>query len=132
MRANLVIAVLLGVAVAGSACSDATGPKSVQHVATILDIKVPDRAAVGDTVKVVFSYAASFCDTGTVLQVRNTSEGARFTVTSWSTNQTCPAYMLSIIVLPSAGYIVNPPHPAPLRLIFSEPGGKDSVRLVGQ
>lgn len=130
MRRLLVCAGLLGVVVAAG-CSDSTGPKSVKRVATILNIKMPATAAATDTVKVVFDYyAASYCDTGVVMQVRNFADSVRFTVTSWSTNVQCPAYAADIIRLPSAGYMVNPPHESPLRLVFSEPGGKDSVRVV--
>lgn len=130
MRRLLVCAGLLGVVVAAG-CSDTTGPKSVQRVATIVNIKVPATAAATDTVKVVFDYSpASYCDTGVVMQARTLADGLHFTVTSWSTNVQCPAYAADIIRLPSAGYIVSPPHDTPLRLVFSEPDGKDSVRVV--
>ena len=133
MRTRLVITGMLAAAVAAAACSDSTGPKSVQHVALIGNISVPARAAVTDTVKILFSYSTNWCDTGAVLQSRTTSEGMRFTVTSWSTDRNCPAIAAALVpVPPTAGYIVTPPHIAPMRLVFSEPDGKDSVRVVAQ
>jgi hypothetical protein len=130
VRRLVVCAWLVGVVLA-AACDDATGPKSVQHVATIMNIKVPDRAAAADTVRVAFNYVTQFCDTGTVLQVRGTPDGTRFTVTSWSTDLPC-AVPLSVFnpQLPSVVYVMSPPKGAPLRLLFSEPGGADSVRVV--
>ena len=129
---NLVVAVLLGVAVASAACSDTTAPKPAPRVAYIYDIKATDHAAVGDTVRISFSYAPVSCDTGVVVTARPNSDGMRFTVTSWPTNRPCPlGASLSIIGPPPVGYIVNPPHISPLRLVFTQPGGTDSVRVVG-
>ena len=133
MRSRLVVAGIVAAAMAAAACSKSTGPKtrSVQHLGWIGHISVPARAAVTDTVKIVFSYSTQYCDTGTVLQSRTTSDGMRFTVTSWSTDRPCPA-VTSVVnpVLPMAGYIVTPPHVAPMRLVFSEPDGNDSTRVV--
>ena len=132
MRTNLVIAVLLGVAVVAAACENTTAPNR-PHVGTIFGIQAPANAAVSDTVRVRFSYYTQFCDTGAVLSVRLSGDEMRFTITSWPTNQPCPV-VTSVFggVPPSAGYIVNPPHAAPLRLVFSEPTGGDSVRVVAQ
>lgn len=132
MRINLVIAVLLGAAVTVAACNDTTAPKPAPHLASIYGIKVTDRAAFSDTVKISFSYAPASCDTGVVVSVRPISDGMRFTVTSWPSNRDCPlTASLSIIAPPPVGYIVNPPHISPLRLVFTQPGGTDSVRVVG-
>ena len=132
MRTNLVIAVLLGVAVATAACSDTTAPKPAPHVAYIYGIKVSDHAASGDTVKISFSYAPASCDTGVVVTARPNSEGMRFTVTSWPTNRACTLDVaLDFLAPPPVGYIVNPPHISPLRFVFTQPGGTDSVRVVG-
>ena len=132
MRTNLVIAVLLGVAVAAAACNDTTAPKR-PHLATIFAIQAPANAAITDTVRVRFSYYTEFCDSGAVLSVHPANDEIRFTVTSWPTNQTCPAVMSTIAsIRPSVEYVVNPPHAAPLRLVFSEPTGGDSVRVVAQ
>ena len=92
MRSRLVVAGIVAAAMAAAACSDSTGQKtrSVQHLGWIGHISVPARAAVTDTVKIVFSYSTQYCDTGTVLQSRTTSDGMRFTVTSWSTDRPCP------------------------------------------
>jgi len=132
MRTNLVIAVLLGVTAGVVACTDTTSPKPAPRVAAIGDIKVPDHAAVGDTVKISFNYFTVGCDTGVVVQARPASDGYRFTVTSWPTGLACPMLATtSMIYRPPLGYIVNPPHPSPLRLVFTQPGGTDSVRVVG-
>lgn len=131
MRINLVIAGLLGVAVAVAACNEATAPDR-PHVGTIFAIEAPANAAASDTVRVRFSYYTEFCDTGAVLSVRPSFDQIRFTVTSWPTNRPCPAVTSVIAVIPlTAGYIVNPPHASPLRLLFTQPGGTDSVRVVG-
>jgi len=132
MRTNLVIAVLLGVTVTAAACSDTTAPAPAPHTAFIANIDATSHAGPGDTVKVSFTYYTASCDTGAVVQVRRISDGLRFTVTSWPTNRPCPLdASLSIIAPPPVGYIVNPPHVSPLRLVFTQPGGTDSVRVVG-
>ena len=131
MRINLVIAGLLGVAVAVAACDDTTSPNPQPHVAFIGNIKVTDHAASGDTVKVSFNYFTASCDTGVVVQARPTLDGLRFTVTSWPTNRVCPLTLTSSIAPPPVGYVVNPWHQSPLRLVFTQPGGTDSVRVVG-
>lgn len=128
MHRLFVCSALLGIVIA-AACSDGTSPKSVRHIGQIYRISVPARAASSDSVRVGFFYSTVFCDTGTVLEARPLADSVRFTVTSWSSNRTCP---LVPSFPTSVGYIVNPPHPAPLRLIFTEPSGGDSVRLVGQ
>lgn len=132
MRSNLVIAVLLGVAVATSACDYTTAPKAAPRLATIANIKVSDHAGTGDTVKVSFNYSTPSCDSGVVVTVRPLGGGMRFTVTSWPTNRPCPLDVaLSIMAPPPVGFVVNPPHISPLRLVFTQPGGTDSVRVVG-
>jgi hypothetical protein len=132
MRANLVIAVLLGVVVAAAACDESTSPEPKPDVAFIGNIDVTDHAGYGDTVKVTFNYYTAGCDTGVVVQTRPISDGLRFTVTSWPTNRVCPMTLTSsIIAPPPVGYVVIPPHPSPMRFLFTQPGGTDSVRVVG-
>ena len=132
MRTNLVVAVLLGVVVTAAACNDTTAPSAAPHTAVITDIDVTSHAGPGDTVKVFFRYYTASCDTGAVVETRRISDGLRFTVTSWATNRPCPLdASLSIIAPPPVGYIVSPPHVSPLRLVFTQPDGKDSVRVVG-
>ena len=131
MRANLVIAVLLGVAAGAATCTDTTGPAPAPRLATIYGIVAPAHAGSGDTVKVSFSYYPASCDTGVVVTARPTGDGMRFSVTSWPTNRPCPLDIdLSIIGPPPMGFVVNPPHASPLRLVFAQPGGTDSVRVV--
>ena len=133
MRTNLVIAVLLGAAVAVAACDETTAPEPKPHLAFIANIQVTEHATYADTVKVSFTYFTASCDTGVVVQARPDYEGVRFTVTSWPTNRACPlTASLSIIAPPPVGYVVNPPHQSPLKLIFTQPGGTDSVRVVPQ
>ena len=132
MRINLVIAGLIGIAVAVAACDDSTSPAPQPHVAFIGNINVTAHAAYSDTVKVSFNYYTASCDTGVVVQTRPTLDGLRFTVTSWPTNRPCPLTLTSsIIAPPPIGYVVNPPHQSPLKLLFTQPGGTDSVRVVG-
>ena len=131
MRVNLVIAVLLGVAVGTAACNDTTAPAAAPRLATIYGIDAPAHAGFGDTVRVSFSYYSAGCDTGTVVKAQPTGDGMRFTVTSFPTNRPCPLDIaLSVIGPPPMGFVVNPPHASPLRLIFTQPGGTDSVRLI--
>ena len=132
MRTNLVIAGLLAVAVAVAACDDSTSPGPQPRVAFIGNINVTAHAAYSDTVKVSFNYYTASCDTGVVVQARPTIEGLRFTVTSWPTNRPCLLTLTSSILgPPPVGYVVNPPHQSPLRLLFTQPEGIDSVRVVG-
>ena len=132
MRANLVIAVLLGATVAAAACDDTTAPAPAPRLATIYNINVPDHAGYADTVKVLFNYATASCDSGVVVKTQATNDGMRFTVTSWATNRPCPLEVAADFIGPPAvGYIVTPPHLSPLRLVFTQPGGVDSVRVVG-
>lgn len=131
MRTNLVIVGLLGAVVAAAACGETTSPEPKPDVAFIGNIKVSDRAAYSDTVKVSFNYYTIGCDTGVVVQTRPTTDGLRFTVTAWPTNRVCPMTLASsLIAPPPVGFVVNPPHPSPLRLVFTQPGGTDSVRVV--
>ena len=131
MRANLVIAVLLGVAVTAAACNDTTAPTPTPRLATIANISVAGHGGYTDTVKVSFNYYTASCDTGVVVKVGQVNEGLRFTVTSWPTNRPCPlTETFAMVVPPAVGYLVNPPHPSPLRLIFTQPEGTDSVRVV--
>ena len=132
MRPNLVIAVLLGVTVAAAACDDTTAPEPKPRLAFSDNIEVTPHAAYGDTVKISFNYYTASCDTGVVVQARPIVEGLRFTVTSWPTNRACPLTLTSSIIgPPPVGYVVNPPHQSPLKLAFTQPGGIDSVRVVG-
>ncbi len=134
MRANLVIAVLLGATVAAAACDDTTAPAPKPHIATITNIQVSGPGGSADTVKVAFNYYTASCDTGVVVQARSSVDGLRFTVTSWPSNLACPLMltsMTSMIAMPPVGYVIYPPHPSPLKLLFTQPGGVDSVRVVG-
>jgi hypothetical protein len=140
MKRRFVIAGMLGV-IALVACNDTTAPLT-PHIATIFQISVPERAAVGDTVRIGFRYYSSGCDTGTVVEAHSTTDGLRFTVRSFSSNRICPLTLglagvnqsnsaTADIIAPSVGYVIAPPHLAPLRLVFTEPAGGDSVRVIG-
>jgi hypothetical protein len=132
MRTSLVSVVLIGTIVAAAACSDTTAPKPAPRLATITNIVTTSHAGTGDTVKISFTYFPASCDTGVVVEARPNADGLRFTVTSWPTDRACTlAPSLSIIAPPPVGYIVSPPHISPLRLVFTQPGGTDSVRVVG-
>ena len=132
MRMNLVVAVVLGVVVGAAACRDTTAPRPEPRLATIYSISTTAHAGSGDTEKVSFSYFTAGCDTGAVVTARPESDGMRFTVTSWPTDRVCAMTMSqTIIIQPPVGYILSPPHVSPLRFVFTQPGGTDSVRVVG-
>ncbi len=109
------------------ACTSATEPVLAGEVAVITGISVPARAAATDTVRVAFSYVTAACDTGLAVESRQTFNEIRFTARSKHTDLPCLAVLA---ISHPVVYLIPPPHEAPLRLIFSEPDGKDSVRVV--
>jgi hypothetical protein len=118
---------LAGVAIIAG-CGDSTGPKSVEHTNPIMQIRVPAHATFSDTLKISFGYSIPCSDTGAVIRASGIAGGWRITVTSWTSDpRFCP---LTDIIAPNVGYLVNPPHPVPLRFVFTEPSGGDSVRVV--
>jgi hypothetical protein len=140
MKRRFVIAGMLGI-ITVAACRDSNAP-ATQHIGTIFQIRVPDHATTADTVKIGFLYSRTGCDTGTVVEAQSLSDGVRFTVRSYATNRVCPLsgglYSAgqgnSVVPYPipsSVGYVIAPPHVSPLRLVFTEPDGADSVRIVG-
>jgi hypothetical protein len=133
MGRRFVIAGIAGI-ITLAACNDSTAP-ATSRIATIYQIKVPEHAAFSDTVRVTFSYMTAGCDTGVVVESKPTIDGMRFTVRSFSTNQVCPMTLtesFAPIIVPPVGMVIAPPHATPLRLVFTEPSGGDSVRVVGQ
>ena len=112
--------------VVAAACSSGTEPSSAGEVAVITGISVPARAAATDTIKVAFSYVTAPCDTALAVESRETLDEIRFTARSKHTELTC----IRIFSSHAVGYLIPPPHESPLRLVFSEPDGKDSVRVV--
>lgn len=121
---------VVGVVVTASvaaACGSTTDPQLTGQVAQITGITAPLHATATDTVKVSFSYLTTACDTGATVEARQTPDGLRFTVRSFPTELNCSGVNGPHPV----GYLIRPPHDAQLRLIFSEPDGNDSVRVVG-
>lgn len=115
-----------------AACNDANAPTG-SRVATIYQIRVPAHASFTDTVHVAFSYAIGPCDTGTVVEARPEPDGVRFTVRSFPTNRVCPlnpTASLVPLIVPQWTMAIGPPHASPLRLVFTEPSGGDSVRVI--
>ena len=116
-----------------AACHDSNAPNA-SHVDAISAISVPAHAANGDTVKVAFDYAPFGCDTGDVVEARSTPEGLRFTARNFATKEPCPAVLHVqgyVYRPPHVEYVVAPPHLSPLKLVFTEPTGGDSVRVIG-
>lgn len=124
---------VVGVMAVVVACSSTTDPVPQGRVSQIVNIVTPARAAEDETLKVSFSYVTSPCDTGAVLEARdaNTSEiaGLRFTARSYATERAC---QFSSMAVHNVTYAINPGHFAPFKLIFSEPDGNDTVRVVAR
>jgi hypothetical protein len=113
------------VVVAG--CHDATAPRTdLARTASIEQIEVSAHAATTDTIFIRFTYITAPCDTSAI-GVRQTSSSVRITATTYPTNRVCQT------VLPAANnfrYMVLPYHTAPYTVIFTQPSGTDSVRVV--
>ena len=120
------------VAVLVAACTSGTDPVIQGQLVPIVDITTSAHAASTDTIRVAFSYITSPCDTGAALEVRDENgsdyAGMRFTARSHPVDQGC---VLSSMTTHAVVYAIPPVHFAPIRLIFSEPDGKDTVRVVG-
>ena len=130
MGRRFVVAGMAGI-ITLAACKDTNAP-SGSHLATIYEIRVTDHATFTDTVRVAFSYAIGSCDTGTVVEAKPTSDGMRFTVRSFPVDRVCPLNPTLVPnIVPQAGFVIAPPHNVPMKLVFTEPSGGDSVRLVG-
>jgi hypothetical protein len=117
---------------ATSSCHDGTSPLSplLRREQRIYGIQVPQRAAVGDTVRISFHNSSGFCDKGVVFESQLTADGVRFVVSSVPHAVDCiPPGAGAIVQLPFL-YVVGPPHVVPFTLRFAEPGEGDSVRVV--
>jgi hypothetical protein len=115
---------------ATASCHDATSPLQ-RREQRIYTIQVPQRAAVGDTVRISFYNSSGFCDTGVAFEAQLKPDGVRFVVSSVPHALDCiPPGAGQIAQLPFL-YVVGPPHVAPFTLRFAEPGEADSVRVVG-
>ena len=129
-RHCVVAGIVAGVVVA--ACTSGTDPVSQGEVQQINNITTSAHAASTDTIRIAFSYVVPACDTGASLEVRDENgadyAGVRFTARSHPVDGVCPL----LPTLPHAvAYLIPPPHFSPLKLIFSEPDGNDTVRVVG-
>jgi hypothetical protein len=131
-RGRLIVvgALVLGAGIA--ACTSGTDPVAQGQVVQIVNITTSAHAASTDTIRVAFSYVTAPCDTGAALEVRDENgsdfAGMRFTARSHPVDQACaltPTAMHPVV------YAIPPVHFAPMRLIFSEPDGNDTVRVVG-
>ena len=125
MRA-LTVAGLVGIVMVAG-CHDATAPRTdLPRTAPIEQIQVSAHAATTDTIFIRFVYMTAPCDTSAI-GVRQTSTSVRITATAYPTDRVCLA------TLPGANpfrYVVLPLHVAPYTVIFTQPTGTDSVRVV--
>jgi hypothetical protein len=125
MRALIVAAVAGTVVVAG--CHDATAPRTdLPRTAPIEQIQVTAHAATTDTIFIRFVYVTAPCDSSAI-GVRQTSTNLRITATGYPTNRPCIAV---ISAENQFRYMVLPYHAAPFTVIFTQPSGTDSVRVV--
>ena len=129
-RRGMVLAAGVAV-VAIAACTSGTDPVSQGEVQQIINITTSAHAASTDTIRIGFAYVIPPCDTGATLEVRDENgsdfAGMRFTARSHPTEAECRLSPTSHAV----AYSISPPHFAPMKLIFSEPDGNDTVRVVG-
>jgi hypothetical protein len=118
---------------ATASCHDATSPLK-RREQRIYAIQVPQRAAVGDTVRISFHNGSGYCDTGVVFESQLMPDGVRFVVSSVPAVPAAPDCLPpgvgTIVQLPYL-YVVGPPHVAPFTVRFAEPGEADSVRVIG-
>jgi len=129
-RAGVVVLMVAGVVAA--ACTTGTDPVSQGEVRQIVGITTSAHAAASDTIRIAFSYVIPPCDSGATLEVRDENDadyaGVRFTARSHTVDAACP---LGPTLPHAVAYLIAPPHFAPMKLIFSEPDGNDTVRVVG-
>jgi hypothetical protein len=126
MRWRIGVVGLMAAAVTAAACSTTTDPVLTGQVAQIAGITTPAHATATDTIKVSFSYITTACDTGATVEARRTPDGYRFTARSFTTELNCAGVNGPHAV----GFSIAPPQDLPSRLIFSQPDGNDSVRVV--
>ena len=125
---TLTVAGLVGMVVLAG-CHDATGPRTDGPLtAAIQQIQVSAQAAPTDTIFIRFTYVTAPCDTSAI-GVRQTSRSVRITATAYHTNSPCVA---TLSMLNTFRYMVLPWHAAPYTVIFTQPTGNDSVRVVPQ
>jgi hypothetical protein len=131
MRALLVGAGLFAI-ITVAACDDSTSPKFGARLVPIAAIDAPASTTPTDSLKLSFMYYPLNCDTGAFVSVRQYADTIRFSAMSYQTTKECPNYPTASLVANTQrfGYIAVPPHAAPLHLIFSQPDGRDSTRLV--
>jgi hypothetical protein len=115
---------------ATTSCHDATSPLQPREQ-RIYAIQVPQRASVGDTIRIRFNNGSGPCDPGLVFESQLTADGVRFVVSSVPHAIDCiPPGAGMLVQLPFV-YVVGPPHVAPFTARFAEPGEADSVRVIG-
>ena len=118
----------LAAAIAGAAgCRDATAPDPNRpRTAPISGIQVTTHASPTDTIFIRFNYTTAGCDTSAI-SVRQTSNNVRLTATAYPTNGPC----LAVLEIQNVfRYMVLPYHAAPYSVVFTQPSGTDTVRVV--
>jgi hypothetical protein len=121
------MAVLTGVVVAAG-CKNTTAPDPNRpRTAPINGIQVTEHASPTDTIFIRFNYLGGACDS-TAIGVRQTSTNVRLTATTYPTQRPCVNGASDIQNV--FHYMVLPYHNAPYTVMFTQPSGTDSVRVV--
>jgi hypothetical protein len=118
-----------GLLLATASCHNATSPLQ-RREQRIYAIQVPQRAAIGDTIRISFHNSSGVCDRGLVFESQLMPDGIRFVVSSVPATADCLPLGVGTIVQDPFLYVIGPPHGAPFTLRFAEPGEADSVRVV--
>lgn len=118
---------LLAAAALAACSADTTAPSL--RLATITNIVVPDSAGSMDTVLISFDYFPLGCDPIDHVDERSTYDTVSFAVWTRVRNGPCPLDLIAVAAHPYAA-LVLPPRPSALTVIFREPDGKDSARVV--
>jgi hypothetical protein len=101
-------------------------PTEVPRIALITAIQYPQAVTVNDDVTVRFTVVINPCEDFAYAQDRPDGDAMRFTAFSITT--------VCVSAVPAAKeveFFLQSPQQLPRRLIFDEPDGIDSVRVVG-